>query len=756
MFRTRIGQKLLVLLLAVSLVPLGLVSLYWYHTAQVSLQASAEERQKLVTQSDVYLVNQYMTDKVNALIIHSQATSVQDFSQAAATQDLRQLLDQDGDIQQVTLARQDGVVAINLNRSGSLSTGNSIASTDAFRAATYLAGKEYISPVSYTAGKQPMVTIAVPLVQYSSAQNLQDLSTAGSSQIRTPDEIHGVLMETVTIGNLWKNVLASSAGAKGYAYVVDSEGALIGYPNASFALTHQDLRSAPPVAAFLTNPTASPTPSIMTSETGSKVLTSYGKVARTNWGVITVVPLSNIFAISNMVAIVGLFMMVAAAIIVGGISYVITRRVTTPIIDLAAGAEQLSQGNLDTQIAVTSHDEIGSLARTFNEMAASLGSMFRRAEAESIKANVILNNVNEGILALDLTGRIILANTAAAVLIGDLPHNILNQSMYDLYHWSKNGKPFRPLLTEVGIYEEILLANLHRREYYVDILVNPIKDDPTGIQCIITILDKSNERELENMKVDFVSMAAHELRTPMTAIRGYMDLIKHEASFTAPDPIQGYLEHIESSSTQLIGLINNLLNVSRIERNALTLRRDKVDWAKVVQKSVGDLRFLADTKSIHLGYEGPEDGVYIYADELAISEIINNLISNAINHTLEDGSITVVLETVDNEIITKVIDTGVGIPKKNLPYLFTKFYRARSSLTSGSGGTGLGLFISRSIAEMHDGSITVASEEGKGSTFTVKLPRFDDTRYNEEIKRRGNVTNSHGWIIKNTARRRQS
>lgn len=755
MFRPNISTKLLVLLLVVSLVPMGLLSVYWYHTTQVSLRSDAEARQKLQTQSDAYRVDQYMTDKVNALIIHSQATSVQTFHIGAATTDLESLIQQDGDIQQLSLTDQKGNVVINLDRSGALPSGANVASGDAFRAATYLAGKEYISPVTFNSKKQPMVTIAAPLIQYTSGQDLANLSTAGDSQIRTSDQISGVLIERVSLNNLWQSVFSKTANSDGYAYVVDSEGALIGYPDTAFKEAHQNLKQTAPVAAFLANPSASPKPVTMTSERGLRVLSSYAEVSRTNWGVIGEVPLSTVFATANHAAAIGMGILAIAAVVIVIASYIASQRVASPIKRLAAGAEQISLGKLDTRIIVKSRDEIGLLAQAFNRMAARLAAILQQAVAESTKANVILNNVSEGILALDAQGNIMLANVAAAVFIGELPQNIIHKPMKDLYHWTVNGKPFSPLQTGVGIYQEIMLTNANKRVYFVDMLVNPIRDDPMGINCILTILDKSKEREFENMKVDFVSMAAHELRTPMTSIRGYVDLIQHEQGFTPSDTIKDYINHIEASSVQLVGLINNLLNVSRIERGALTLRRDKVDWAELVQKSIADQQFTAKAKSLTLTYEGPPSGVYLFADPLAITEVINNLVSNAINHTLTGGTVAVTIVEVGDEVVTKVIDNGVGISEQALPHLFTKFFRARSSLTSGSGGTGLGLFISRSIVEMHDGRITAESEEGRGSTFTVVLPTFDEETYNREAKVKSeSITRSHGWIIKNTSRRR--
>jgi two-component system phosphate regulon sensor histidine kinase PhoR len=752
--KLKISQKLLLMLLLVALLPLGAVNLYWFRSAQSSLRSAAINQQVVLTTSAVYRVNQYMTDKINALIIHSQVPSVQSFDVANANRDLSSLIEQDNDIQTLVLADVGGTVHVAMNRQGPLPTGSNIANQDAFRAATFLAGKEYISPVTFDAQHQPIVTIAAPLVVFATGQNLSTLSTAQGNIIRTQQDIKGTLIATVNLNSLWQSVLSQAIGTQGYAYVVDSQGALIAYPNTDFLATHHNLSKSPSVAAFLTNPTAAPHPMVTTSETGVPVLSSYQQVTRTSWGVITQEPLTTIFATANHVGAVGIGMFAVVALVVMAVSYLASRQLTVPIRRLVTGASLISEGQLDARITNHSNDEIGTLSRTFNTMASSLAAILQRATAESSKVSVIINNASEGIVAVDATGRILLANIAAAVLIGEVPKNIVGQPVADLYHWTSEGKLFTPSLTEVQVYQELTLTNLNNRVHFVDLLVNPIRDDPTGIHAILTIFDKTGERELENMKVDFVSMAAHELRTPITTIRGYLDLIVHDDTLALPADTRNYFEHIESGSAQLVGLINNLLNVSRIERGMFTLKLEKLDWTALVQSCIADQQFTAKIKSISLTYEGPRHSIYILADQIAASEVINNLLSNALNYTPNAGHVTLRVAETDKGIVTAVADDGIGIPPSGLEHLFTKFFRVRSGLTSGSGGTGLGLFISKSIVDLHKGTITVESVEGQGSTFTVTLPKFDQEQYNELITLRpGTLNRRHGWIKKNTTRR---
>ena len=227
------------------------------------------------------------------------------------------------------------------------------------------------------------------------------------------------------------------------------------------------------------------------------------------------------------------------------------------------------------------------------------------------------------------------------------------------------------------------------------------------------------------------------------------------ATSILPSVFKEYFDHIENSSVELVGLINNLLNVSKIERGALTLKLDRLDWVDIIKKSLSDRKFAADAKKINLEYEGPDTPVYILGDQLSIQEVINNLINNAINFTNEGGRVKVSLHTSENNIVVDVKDNGVGIPAASIGHLFTKFFRAKSGYTSGSGGTGLGLFISKSIVELHQGTISVESQEGVGSTFTIRLPKFDETKYNREATNQpNNIRQKRGWLIKDSSSRR--
>lgn len=238
----------------------------------------------------------------------------------------------------------------------------------------------------------------------------------------------------------------------------------------------------------------------------------------------------------------------------------------------------------------------------------------------------------------------------------------------------------------------------------------------------------TKERENEDLKVDYVSMAAHELRTPITVIHGYSKLLNEEAGKKFNNEEEGFLERIINSAANLSTLVDNLLNVSRIEKGTLQLDFRVTQLEDLIKETIVNLTELAKTKNQDLSFTSPPNKLSpVLIDKFKIGEVITNLIANAINYTPEGGKITVLIKQENHQIITSVSDTGIGISKEDSSKLFTKFFRAGGKLSTVSKGTGLGLFITKEIVNKHHGKVWVESEIGKGSTFYFSLPVATDT-----------------------------
>ncbi len=262
---------------------------------------------------------------------------------------------------------------------------------------------------------------------------------------------------------------------------------------------------------------------------------------------------------------------------------------------------------------------------------------------------------------------------------------------------------------------------------YLNVSVSPYEDPNTHKKRVVVLMqDITEEQALEKMKLDFVAMAAHELRTPMTSIRGYLELLINETEYYLQPVHRKFLEHALLASDRLVNLMSNLLSVSQIERHKVKLNLMPVDINDIIEKTMTSFRPDAKEKNLKFAYiRPPGDVPRVKGDPKYIRQIIDNLVSNAISYTAK-GSVTVSLhyQPGGHQVTISVKDTGQGIPVEALPHMFEKFYRVSSLLEQGSKGTGLGLYIAKKLIEMQGGRIWVESVEGKGTVFSFALPTY--------------------------------
>ncbi|PJA38916.1 hypothetical protein CO180_02020, partial [candidate division WWE3 bacterium CG_4_9_14_3_um_filter_41_6] len=280
---------------------------------------------------------------------------------------------------------------------------------------------------------------------------------------------------------------------------------------------------------------------------------------------------------------------------------------------------------------------------------------------------------------------------------------------------------------EGTVYKEksLSITTKTRENAFIDLISSKISESSTSnLACIITIHDVTEERQLQEMQLDFVSMAAHELRTPLTSIRGYLEMLKENLwkKLTAED--KSFISRIEISTLQLNGLMENLLSASRIEKGIYALQKQPTNWLENVKQAVTNAKPLTQEKGLTILWKKPTSTIpLVSVDPLRINEVLNNLISNAVKYT-PTGKITITIDydKTNNEVVTHITDTGQGIPEIAMPHMFEKFFRVQGTLEQGSKGTGLGLYITRAIIELHGGKIWVTSQEAVGSTFSFSLP----------------------------------
>lgn len=417
----------------------------------------------------------------------------------------------------------------------------------------------------------------------------------------------------------------------------------------------------------------------------------------------------------------------------GAVSFVflLTFLFLRPLQILIKSAQRLGSGQFNQRAHIRSRDEFEDVGKSFDLMADNLKKVFENIEVqknaaliEKSKLDEVLSSMVDGIVALDFNKNIVLVNNAAEEITGYQSGEIIARPIDQFIHLFSDQEELLPkTYCQNEISQTARLVGKNGKETKINLLSSQIGQTQTNVSCILILHDLSKEEQLEQMKLDFVSMASHELRTPLTSIIGYLSVFINENQGKIAKSELDLLQKSLTASQRLLTLIQNLLSVNKIEREQMAVAPQPVDYLPIVSKIVEDLKTQAIQKNIVLTLYPPTQVLpKVLADPLRIPEVIINLVANAINYTGVGGKVDVLLTVSPNELTTTVADSGVGISKDALDKLFSKFYRGSHEVKQTTKGTGLGLYISKSIVEKLGGKIWVESEEGKGSKFSFTLP----------------------------------
>lgn len=357
----------------------------------------------------------------------------------------------------------------------------------------------------------------------------------------------------------------------------------------------------------------------------------------------------------------------------------------------------------------------------------------------------IIGSIEDMVVAIDIHGNIILTNTSFQKFIGKSADEMMGTYYQDVFTVHKcymlgerkdivdilesERNTLLPKHTTEDEEVEYKLES-HKDSKLVEFTVSPLHDADSNKEegIVVVFRDVSEKQQLELMKLDFVSMAAHELRTPITTIRGYIHALKEEMWNELEPDKRMYINRTEMAALQLVTLVENLLSVSRIERNSFTVETRETNWVNFIKQKVEEYEPRAFERGLNMTFVEPETDIPMaIVDPLRIAEVINNLLNNAISFTMQ-GNIEVSIEhdMENNMIVTHVKDTGQGIPEDAQNHLFEKFFRVSGTLQEGSKGTGLGLYISKHIVDMHYGHIWVQSKLNEGSVFSFSVPSINN------------------------------
>ncbi len=406
--------------------------------------------------------------------------------------------------------------------------------------------------------------------------------------------------------------------------------------------------------------------------------------------------------------------MIAVAVVLGLASLIgitLARFFGSRIRRLAGTAAELARGELSARAAESSPRELTSLAGSINRMASRLEGLVDETVTDRDRARALVGALVEGVIAVSDQGEVTVANDSARTLLR-LPEHVSELRLEDLPDAVRTvvgealEMPGAPQMTE---------AELRGGHHVLLSAIRLSKEAGT----VITLRDVTEERGLDRARRDLIANVSHELKTPLTAVKGFLELMESES--LSPERRAEFLRLTDVEVQRLERLIAEQLELARIDAGALPLDREMVDMSELADGVAGSRSLLAEREGIELVTSHPDEPVMVHADPARLEQLLLILLDNALKNTEAGGKVTVGVSHSDDDAFLTVRDTGSGIPIEAQQFIFDRYYQADESRQGG--GLGLGLSIARGLAEAHDGSIEVRSAPGIGSVFTVRLPR---------------------------------
>lgn len=422
-----------------------------------------------------------------------------------------------------------------------------------------------------------------------------------------------------------------------------------------------------------------------------------------------------------------------ASVVIG---VILMTSISRSLAKIRAGATRIANGDFSAPLVIESNDELGQLGQSFNSMSERLKDSYHRLAVEQQRDEAILQGMGEGLIATDEKGKVLLVNhIGVEYLRVDNIKAALGNPIQDLYQlYAANAKDAtqplaaadRPVYIAISQGETVqdvyAFYKPDGRKALLDITATPIKLDGKVVGAISIMRDVTKEKEVDRMKTEFISLASHQLRTPLSAIKWYTEmLIAGDAGQLTPEQLE-FATNVDDSTTRMIALVNALLNISRIESGRIMIDPKPTDLRELVTGIVNDLKAKTEEKQQTLIISVHDDLPKIDIDPRLISQVYLNMLTNAIKYTPKGGEVSVFISRKDDQVISQVTDNGYGIPKDQQGKIFEKFFRAANAVKVETDGTGLGLYLIKAVVESSGGKIWFDSEEGKGTTFWFSIP----------------------------------
>ena len=735
MRRLRLHTKFIVLLTSVSLIPLVIVAGVTLIRFQQSLQLEAEKLGHQLASTAAAEIRTFMATQF-AQLDNIASMYHPDFpiEREVAEQLLEVILLRSENLMDVSIVNSGGQEITRKNRLLVITPEDlrQVTGTPAFEAVKETGA--YVGPVYVRSGR--------PFFDFGR---------------RIPDsqgQFAGAVFAQVDARVMPKVVaeISNIVDKPGRIYIVNERGVVIAHPDLSYVLAERDLSALPSVRRVVNDPEhSSNVAESYVNENGDSVLGSTHTLtielldlrtempARLNWYVVAEQPAASVYGDARRTAWFSLVLSLVAVLSAAGAAVFFAGRISRPIEELHMATVEFGRGNLGYRTTVHSNDEIGDLAVSFNTTAdklsktvASLQAEEQVTSAERNKLRLILAGITNAVIAVDLERRIVLFNRAAETLTKRRVDEVIGKpieeviSLYDAKsaistdtYCPKNTKE-----PDGVVYSgnDLRIEDSSGIEHIVNVVSGRIREGQSiQLGCVITLEDITRESVMERTKREFVSIAAHQLRTPLTGMSWTVEMLLSGAKGVLNAGQKELVERGLDAIHRMVELVNDLLDVSRIEEGLFGIKTAQKMLAPIFDRILANLKKQADRRAIVLDIQIDPNLPPLEIDEDKLEFAISNLVDNAIKYTPERGRVEVRARVENSAVVISIKDSGIGIPDAEHDRVFTKFFRSRRAKALHTDGSGLGLYVAKNIVEHHGGKISFDSKEGQGTTFRIAI-----------------------------------
>ena len=413
-----------------------------------------------------------------------------------------------------------------------------------------------------------------------------------------------------------------------------------------------------------------------------------------------------------------------AIVLVIIITFLISQGITKPIAEMKKQTEKIAEGNYTGEVKIYSDDELGQLGQAINDLSFKIKEAQESTESERQRLDSVLRHMSDGVIATDRRGRIVIMNTAALDILNLKSEKVIGIPLLSILPLEEKVS-FRELLETQQ--ERLIHLEDDGEDSIIQCEFSVIQRESgfiSGLVCVLT--DVTEQQKIDRERRNFVSNVSHELRTPLTSIKSYTEALV-DGAWENKEIAPGFLKVIETETERMMRMITDLLNLSRMDQNRLGLEKEFINMNELVVHIISRFEMVLQSepyrdKNYRILTDITQRDLWVELDQDKITQVLDNIINNAIKYSPDGGRIIVRLMETHTDIIVSVSDEGLGISRKDIPHLFDRFYRVDKARSRAMGGSGLGLAIAQEVIQLHGGKIWVNSIENKGSTFFVSLP----------------------------------